>query len=231
MRATMVKQEPPVTVRLPQAWLWAVILIGAVLGVGAAFAVGPIADWMIRLFDGAPGPLKLAAALPLVWAVPALTLVGALAGAWVAGVWRAENPVVEVGADSIVVHDGGGGRHVERAQLAEAFTDGRDLVLRGADGGEHVRTRVDSGLAERLRSAFEQHGYPWRGTVDPHESTYTVWVDNAPDLDERTHALLRKRQRAIADDRTGAADGAREELQARGISVRDRGKAQQYRKV
>ncbi|MCX4985453.1 hypothetical protein [Streptomyces sp. NBC_00572] len=231
MRATMVRHEPPVTVRLPEAWLWGVILVGAGLGAGAAFAVGPVADWIIRIFDGVPGPLKLAAALPLVWAVPALTLAGALAGAWVAGVWRAENPVVEVGADSIVVHDGGGGRHVERARLAEVFTDGHDLVLRGADGGEHVRTRVDSGLAGRLRSAFEQHGYPWSGTVEPHESAYTVWVDGTPDLDESTHALLRKRRRAIADDRTGAADEAREELQARGISVRDRGKAQQYRTV
>ncbi|MFD3993477.1 hypothetical protein [Streptomyces sp. NPDC058583] len=227
----MVKQEPPVTVRLPEAWLWVVILVGAGLGVGAAFAVGPVADWMIHLFDGAPGPLRLAAALPLVWAVPVLTLVGALAGAWVAGIWRAENPVVEVGADSIVVHHGGGGRHVERAQLAEVFTDGHDLVLRGAGGEEHVRTRVDSGLASRLRSAFEQHGYPWCGTADPYESAYTIWVDNTPGLDERAHALLRKRQRAITDDRTGAADEAREELQARGISVRDRGKAQQYRKV
>ncbi|MFD9242157.1 PH domain-containing protein [Streptomyces sp. NPDC059556] len=227
----MVKQEPPVTVRLPEAWLWVVILIGAGLGVGAAFTVGPVADGMIRLFDGAPGPLGLAAALPLVWAVPVLALVGAVAGAWVAGVWRSENPVVEVGADGVVVHDGAGGRHVARAQLAEVFTDGRELVLRGADGGEHVRTRVDSGLAERLRSAFEQHGYPWRGTVDPHEAAYTVWVDNTPDLDERAHALLRKRRRAIADDRTGAADEAREELRAQGISVRDRGKVQQYRTV
>lgn len=217
--------------RLPDAWLWVVILLGASLGVGAAFAVGPVADWTNRLFDSAPGPLRLVAALPLAWAVPVLTLVGASAGAWLAGVWRAENPVVEVGADSVVVHADGGGRHVGRAQFAEVFTDGHDLVLRGADGEEHVRTRVDSGLAGRLRSAFERHGYPWCGTVDPHESAYTSWVDHTPDLDESAHALLRKRRRAIEDDRTGAADAAREELWARGVSVRDRGKSQQYRTV
>ena len=227
----MDKHEVPVTVRLPGAWLWGVVLVGAGLGIGAAFAVGPVADWMIRLFDGVPGPLKLVAALPLVWSLPVLTLVGALAGAWVAGIWHAENPVVEVGPDSVVVHDGGGGRHVERARLAEVFTDGHDLVLRGSDGREYVRTRVDSGLAGRLRSACERHGYPWCGTVDPHESAYTVWVDGTPALDESTHALLRKRRRAIADGRTGAAEEAREELQSRGISVRDRGKAQQYREV
>ncbi|WP_327159795.1 hypothetical protein OHB11_37440 [Streptomyces zaomyceticus] len=77
----MDKHEVPVTVRLPGAWLWGVVLVGAGLGVGAAFAVGPVADWMIRLFDGVPGPLKLVAALPLVWSLPVLTLVGALAGA------------------------------------------------------------------------------------------------------------------------------------------------------
>ncbi|MFD7296430.1 hypothetical protein ACFV9W_24350 [Streptomyces sp. NPDC059897] len=227
----MVKSEPHITVRLPEAWLWAVILIGAGLGVGAAFAVGPLANWMISFFDGAPGPLKLAAALPRVWAVPVLALVGGAAGALVAGIWRGENPVVEVHADGVVVHDAAGSRHVERARIAEVFTDGRELVLRDADGLENVRTRVDSGLAGRLRSAFEQQGYSWRGTVDPHEADYTPWVDNAPGLDERTHTLLRKRQRALADDRTGAADEAREELRAIGVSVRDRDEVQQYRKV
>ncbi|MEU8786094.1 hypothetical protein [Streptomyces sp. NPDC048637] len=226
----MVKHEPPVTARLPKAWLWAVILGGAALGLGAAFAVGPLADWMISFFDGAPGPLRLAAALPLGWAVPALTLVGAVIGAFVAGTWYKENPVIEVGADSVVVHDATGGCHVERARIAEVFTDGRELVLRGADGREPVRTRVDRGLVGRLQSAFEQHSYPWRGTVDPHEADYTTWVDNGPGLDERAHTLLRMRQRALADDRTGAADEAREDLRTLGISVRDRGKAQQYRK-
>ncbi|MBD0420223.1 hypothetical protein H0H10_13795 [Streptomyces sp. TRM S81-3] len=227
----MVKREPSVTVRLPQAWLWAVILGGAAIGLGAAFAVGPLADWLISRFDGAPGPLRLAAALPLVWAIPVLTLVGGVAGALVAGTWHDENPVIEVGADSVVVHDATGGRHVERARIAEVFTDGRELVLRDTDGREHVRTRVDSGLAGRLQSAFEQQDYPWRGTVDPHEADYTTWVDNVPGLDERAHALLRKRQRALADNRTGAADEAHEELRALGISVRNRGKVQQYRKV
>ncbi|MFF9320201.1 hypothetical protein ACF1BP_29095 [Streptomyces sp. NPDC014735] len=227
----MVKREPTVTVRLPEAWLWAVILGGAVLGLGAAFAVGPLADWMTSLFDSAPGPLRLAAALPLMWAVPVLTLCGGVAGAWLADTWRKENPVIEVGADSVVVHDATGGHHIEQARIAEVFTDGRELVLRDADGTEHVRTRVDSGLVGRLQSAFEQQRYPWRGTVDPHEADYTAWVDNGPGLDERAHTLLRMRQRALADDRTGAADEARDELHTLGISVRDRGKTQQYRKV
>lgn len=227
----MVKRESAITVRLPQMWLWAVILIGVAIGVGTAFAVGPLADWMSGLFDGGPGPLKLAAALPLVWAVPVLALVGGVAGALVAGAWHDENPVVEVGAEHVVVKEGKGGHHVERARIAEVFTDGKELVIRDEDGREALRTRVDSGLADRLRSAFEQQGYPWRGTSDPHEAEYTAWVDNGPDLDERTHALLRTRQRALADDRNGAADEARDELRALGINVRDRGDAQQYRKV
>lgn len=228
----MVKSEgDAVTVRLPQSWQWAMILAGAALGAGAAFAVGPLADWMMSLFDGAPGPLKLAAALPLVWAVPVLGVVGGGVGLLLAATWQGENPVVEVGADSVVVHDATGSRHVERARIAQVFTDGRELVIRDEDGREHIRTRVDSGLAGRLRSAFEQHGYAWRGTADPHEAEYTAWVDNAPALDERTHALLRTRQRALADDRIGAADEARDELRALGINVRDRDKAQQYRKA
>ena len=227
----MVKSEGAVTVRLPQSWQWAMILAGAALGAGAAFAVGPLADWMTGLFDGAPGPLKLAAALPLVWAVPVLGVVGGGVGLLLAASWQGENPVVEISTESVVIHDSTGSRHVERAQCAEVFTDGRELVMRDEDGREVLRTRVDSGLAGRLQSAFEQQGYPWRGTVDPHEADYTAWVDNGPDLEERVHTLLRTRQRALADDRAGAADEARDELRALGINVRDRGDAQQYRKA
>jgi hypothetical protein len=227
----MTGHAPSVTVRLPETWLWAVILTGAALGLGAAFALGPLAGRMLGRFDVTPGPLRPAAALPLPWAVPVLTLCGGAAGAWVADSWRKENPVVEVGAGGAVVHDAAGGRHVDRAGIAEVFTDGRELVLRDADGHEHVRTRVESALAGRLRCAFEQQGYPWRGTVDPYEADYTVRVDNGPGLDERAHALLRTRQRALADDRTGAAAEARDQLRALGVSVRDRGRTQQYRKV
>lgn len=227
----MSKPGPTVTVRLPGAWLGAVVLTGAVIGFGAAFAVGPVADWLMDLFGGAPGPLRLAAELPLGWAVPVLTVVGGVGGALLAGAWSDENPVIEVGAGSVVVRQGAGSRHVERAEVAEVFTDGRELVLRGADGREHVRTRVESGLYGRLREAFERQGYPWRGTTDPHEAEFIPWVDNGPGLDERAHALLRTRQRALTDDRSGAADEARDELWELRISVRDRGKAQWYRRA
>ncbi|MER8031121.1 hypothetical protein ABTZ78_19420 [Streptomyces bauhiniae] len=231
MSASMSKPGPTVTVRLPGAWLGAVVLVGAALGLGAAFAVGPVADWLMGLTGGAPAPLRLAAALPLGWAVPVLTIVGGVGGALVAGAWSDENPVIEVGAEGVVVRQGGGGRQVERADVAEVFTDGRELVLRGADGREHIRARVEGALVGRLRDAFERQGYPWCGTSDPSEAEFITWVDRGPGLDERAHALLRTRQRALADDKSGAADEAREELRALGVSVRDRDKAQQYRRV
>lgn len=227
----MAKSDSPDTVRLPESWLWGVILCGAALGLGAAFAVGPLADWMTDLFDSAPGPLRVAAALPLGWAVPVLGLVGGAAGAGVAHTWRKDNPVIEVGAESVVVQDATGGQHVERTRIAQVFTDGGELVLRGADGREHVRTRVDDALNGRLRATFERRGYPWCGTADPHEAEYTTWIDDGPELDQRAHALLRSRKRALADSRNGAADEAREELWTIGISVRDRGETQQYRRL
>ncbi|MGV9318088.1 YqeB family protein [Streptomyces sp. NPDC003660] len=231
MSTSMSKAGPTVTVRLPGAWLGAVVLAGALLGFGAAFAVGPVAHWLMDVFGGAPAPLRLAARLPLGWAVAVLTVVGGVGGAVVAGAWKDESPVVEVGAGSVVVRRDGTGRHVERADVAEVFIDRRELVLRGADGREHVRTWVESALNGRLREAFERQGYPWLGTTDPHEAEFIPWVDHGPGLDEPAHALLRTRQRALIDEKSGAADAARDELRALGISVRDRGKAQQYRRA
>ncbi|OLT14015.1 hypothetical protein BJF78_20655 [Pseudonocardia sp. CNS-139] len=222
--------EEPVTVRLPAGWLWLVVVLGAGLGCGAGFAVAPLVGWLVELVGGAPGPLRLAAALPTVWAVPVLTLAGAAGGAWVASVWRRESPAVTIGPDHVLVHQDGAGTHVDQGQVGAAFTDGHDLVLLDHTGGELLRTPGSDLTTDRLRDAFTRFGYPWQGTADPREAEFVTWVDRSPGLDEPAHALLRTRRRALADKRTGAAEEALDGLRALGIAVRDRSGAQQYRK-
>ena len=216
-------------VRIPALWLWALPALGAGLGVGAAFVVGPLVDWLVGLVGGAPGALRLAARLPLSWAVPALAVAGALVGLWLDRAWQRENPEVSVDAAAVVVRVGGDGIQLARERVTEVFTDGHDLVLLGGDGVELARHKVDDVLVRPLQEAFERFGYPWRGTRDPYEGDYLLWTDQSPDLDEPTHALLRARRRALADKHPGEAAEALDRLRSSGLAVRDRRGAQQYR--
>ncbi|HYH29138.1 MAG TPA: hypothetical protein VD903_02035 [Pseudonocardia sp.] len=222
-------EEHAVTVRMPEGWLWLLRAGGAALGCALGFAVAPLVRWLVDLTGEAPGPLRLAAQLPTAWAVPVLTVVGAAAGVYLAVVTRRQSPAVIVAPHHLTVRQGTSARQVDRERVGVAFTDGRDLVL--LDRLEHELVRIDATdlPTRRLVSAFEQHGFPWRGSTDPRETEFVRWVDGTPDLDAATHALLRTRKRALDDERTGAAEDALDELRARGVAVRDRGGVQQYR--
>ncbi|MFC7327602.1 hypothetical protein [Marinactinospora rubrisoli] len=220
-----------VTVRIPTAWRCLVLSAGAVLGFGAAFIVGPVVDGLVRLADGAPAPLRLAAELPLAWAVPVLTATGLVLGAWLLREWERENPVVTVSGEEVVVRRAGVGLRVARDLVDGVCADGHDLVLVDRETVELVRVPADRVLVGGLRRAFQRFGYPWRGQTDPHESAFAAWVDGDPDLGERAHALLRARHRALADKRTGAAEDARDALRDLGIAIRDRRGGQQYRRT
>ncbi|MEU4766182.1 hypothetical protein AB0H12_23280 [Actinosynnema sp. NPDC023794] len=213
------------TITMPATWLWLLRL-----GCAAAFATAPLANWLLDLTGSAPAPLRLAAQLPTAWAVPVLTLLGAATGTWLAATARRESPVVTVRRDHIAVHHDYTALHVPRDRTNAVFTDGRDLVVLDHDAGELARVRATDLPTGALLEAFERFGYPWRGTTDPHETEFTRWIDGTPDLDPATHTLLRTRHRALADKKAGAAAEALDELRAKGIAVRDRDGAQQYRR-
>ncbi|RCV55888.1 hypothetical protein DEF23_00630 [Marinitenerispora sediminis] len=217
--------------RFPRAWRCLVLSAGAVLGFGAAFVVGPVVDGLVRVADGAPAPLRIAAQLPLGWAVPVLTITGLVLGAWIVREWERENPVVTVGGEEVVVRRAGVSLRVGRGLVDGVFTDGHDLVLVDRETVELVRVHADRVLVSGLRQAFQRFGYPWRGEADPHEAAFAAWVDRDPALGEQAHALLRARHRALADKQAGAADDARDALRDLGVAVRDRRGGQQYRRT
>lgn len=68
--------ENSINVSIPRRWIVGMHVSGALLGFGAAFVIGPLVTWLLGFAGDAPGPLRLAAGLPLVWAIPVLTLVG-----------------------------------------------------------------------------------------------------------------------------------------------------------
>lgn len=74
--------ENETTITIPRRWIVGFCVAGAVVGFGAALAVGPFVEWLLSLAGDAPGPLRIAARLPLVWAIPVFTLLGSAVGFW-----------------------------------------------------------------------------------------------------------------------------------------------------
>ncbi|MYW02981.1 hypothetical protein GT354_32865 [Streptomyces sp. SID3343] len=217
---------------MPVVWLWLIVVVGAALGCGVGFGVGPLVRWLIDVTGSAPAPFRIAAKLRTVWAVPVLTLAGTAVGLWVASVAREESPVVTVEADHIAVRKADSGLHLHlvRDRIGALFTDGRDLVVLDRGEAELARVPASDLSNEQLAEACERFDYPWRGTADPREAEFTPWVDGVPDLDEAAHALLRARKHALTDKQSGAAAKALDDLRAAGLTVRDRKGGQQYRR-
>lgn len=80
--------ENEVTVAIPMPWMIGFGIAGAGLGFGSAFVVGPLVNWLLGLIGDVPGPMRLAAALPVEWAIPVLTVAGVCLGALVGRQWQ-----------------------------------------------------------------------------------------------------------------------------------------------
>ncbi|GAA4621150.1 YqeB family protein [Saccharopolyspora hordei] len=219
------------TVRVHRAVLWALGLGCGALGLGLGFLVKPLVHGIIGLVGDAPGPLRLAAALPTAWAVPVLTAVGLAAGAWLAAEAKRDALELVVDHDGVHLEQARAERYLRREDVAAVFLDGRDLVFLDATTRQLARHRASDLPAQQVRAAFERCGYPWAGTADPHEGEFRTWVDGHPDLDDEAHGLLRSRARALTDEQLGTAAELADRLQEIGVVVRDRGGAQQYRRV
>ncbi|MER7016315.1 hypothetical protein ABT324_33230, partial [Saccharopolyspora sp. NPDC000359] len=165
------------------------------------------------------------------WAVPVLTAVGLLAGAWLAAEARKEALELTVDPAGVRLKQQGTERYVRRDQVGAVFQDGKDLVILDASTRQLARHKSSDLSKSQVRAAFEHCGYPWAGDADPHEHEFRTWLDGHPDLDDRTNGLLRARSRALTDKQHGAAADLADQLQAIGIVLRDREGTQQYRRT
>ncbi|WGH90350.1 hypothetical protein QDX23_09535 [Auritidibacter ignavus] len=221
--------ESSITVTVNSKLMPVFATVGAVVGAVATFMIGPVVSWLLERVDSAPTPLRLIDQLPLVWSLPLMTVLGAVGGWIIFGIWNEEVGRVVIDGDEVRVDTKTGSSTFSRQEISQVFLDKEELVLTDATSRELSRTGSDSGLATKLGAAFSAFGYPWRGIGDPRESEFVEWVDRSADLDEPVHALLRARRRALADGKAGEAESLREQLSDRGVIVRDRGDRQQFR--
>lgn len=160
---------------------------------------------------------------------PGAGIAGLCVGVWVGREWQKDCGVTTISAAGVTVTRGGNEHHAAREQISGVFVDRDDLVLVDQLSAELLRTKTDQALVPRLHRAFDELDCPWQGMADPHEREFVTWVDGQCPPDARAQALLRTRQRALADNRSGAAEDARDQLRDLGITNRDN--AQQYRVV
>lgn len=219
------------TVRIPARYTTIFTVGGAAVGLLAAFIVGPLVSWLLGLIGDAPGPLRLAAELPLVWALPVLTVIGAVIGFLIVASWMESAGSIEVGEDGITVHSKDADRYLPKSTSCRVIAENRELIILDEDTRERFRGPVEDEMLPGLRAALREHAYPELETADPYAQDYTTWVEGDGRLDEGSEDLLRARRRALADERPGAAEEALDGLRRRGIMVRDREGRQQYRRL
>lgn len=202
------------------------------LGAGAGWLLKSVAGWVVSL-PWAPlqGPFELADQLITSFGEPQATIgalaVGAVAGLVLAFIAEHESLTVGVSHDQVSLKRGEYSREIGRRSVNAVFLDGKQLVLLGHQTEELARENSDLD-AERLRDAFQAHGFPWLAGGDPHKDEYRLWVEGTPDLPAGADALLAARARALNDD-DGKDDAAalRAELAKLGIVVREE-KTRQY---
>jgi|HigsolmetaAR206D_1030411.scaffolds.fasta_scaffold00177_25 hypothetical protein len=201
------------------------------LGAAGGWVVQWSAGWIASLrYVPWRGLFRLVDSVDEPWASIGALLVGAVVGLLVAAAAARERLTVTVADDLVLLVRGDVTRELRRERVGGVFRDGAQLVLLDTDGGELARESSDL-PADRLRAAFERHGYHWHADGDPYRDEWRRWVGDDADLPAGAGPLLRFRQQAVErNDRRDMAE-LRAELARLGVVVRDERKRQYWRTV
>lgn len=202
--------------------------LGAVLGL----IVRGLVSWLERTVDGSPGPLRIAAQLPVGVAVGVLAVAGLIGGVLLAGIWQHEVVSLTVADDHVELEASGHRRWIGSAEIGEAFLGrGGELTVLDRRGRLLAAASTDGVSGRRIAAAFADAGYRWSGERDPYEADYLRFVDGRDDAEPAVCALLRERAVARAEKREPTAHDLRLRLGDHGVVVRDRGDEQEFRRA
>lgn len=216
----MVELGGGTVVRVPAGERALIALGFPVLGMAAGWGLIAAADWVAGL-DWAPfqGPVKVVSKIPEPWATLGAVALGLVVGVLLVLTAIGERLTVTVRHDAAVLARADSpARSVARGDVAAVFTDGKALVLQGADGAEHAREVSDLRAAD-LRAAFTGHGYPWRDD-DPYAGRFRLWVPDLAGLPEGANALLAARAKALKKHEAEESAVLLAELHRLGVVVR-----------
>ncbi|MBN6039941.1 hypothetical protein [Amycolatopsis sp. 195334CR] len=225
----MTRTSSSTVVALARGWRVLGWLLCPLLGAALLWGLKLAAGWVATLtWFPFQGPFELVASIP----EPAATLgalgIGAVGGLVLAFLGELDLLSLELDATGVVLTRGGESQRFERAAVGAVFFDGGKLVLVGTAGDELARESSDL-PKQRVRAAFEQHGFPWHADGDPYREDYRLWVEGTPELSDRANALLRARKEALTKDQGDEVKELRRELVKAGVFVREEKKRQYWR--
>lgn len=203
------------------------LLLGVVVGGGLGASAGALLRWFESTFDSAPGPIRVAAALPDAVAIGALAVIGLVAGLLLVGRWEEETLVVRIEQDGLHLRHHKRSRWVTRTDVANLYLDRDELVVADSAGRPIATGDVGGVGRRRIARALGAAGYPFCSSGNPHEGRFTVFVEGRDDLGA-TADLLTRRAAALAQDDAARARELRAELGSAGVLVRDRRGEQEY---
>lgn len=118
--------SPTTTIGLSR-WVQAgALLVTTVAGALLGLVVRGLVSWLERTVDGSPGPLRIAAQLPVGVAVGALAVLGLVGGVVLLGTWQHEVASLTVADDRVELAVDGHRRWMARGEIGEAGVVVRD---------------------------------------------------------------------------------------------------------
>ncbi|MGN7455330.1 YqeB family protein [Paenibacillus pasadenensis] len=218
-------------VHLSAADRWILLTVPPALGIALGYFVPAIAGWAAALpWFPLQGPLELIASIEQEWIVLLTAALGLIAGCWLASEAMKDSLAISVSDEEATLKIRHSAQSFPRSEVAAAFIEGKQLVLVGRTGVELAREPYDADPA-RAEQAFIRHGYAWSAAGDPFEGHYRLWVRNAPDLTPALNALLEARELALRGKEADAAREMKREAARLGLSVKDKGTMQYWRKA
>ncbi|XRQ03962.1 YqeB family protein [Actinomadura welshii] len=221
------KDDRPAVLREP---VWSTVgfyIVAALVGAGAGWLLGLLADWLVTLpYAPMKGPARLVGMIPDTL-LPAL---GAAAGLVVGLIAQYEQLVIRLHTSHLVLTRKGCQQRLSREDIGTVCRDGKELVVLGTDGGELARHEcgIDFG---RVADTFTEHGYLW-ADADPYRDDFRLWVPDSPGLYQGANALLKARQKALeGKDTDEDVQMLREELARLGVVVKDEKRRQYVRTI
>lgn len=214
----------------PEAVFHAVVWVGfPVLGAAAGAVLAVALDWVVGL-SWAPfqGPLTLVDELTGTWTLPALVASGLVLGLVFALIAQNDAARVTVGADEVVLNQGGDESTVPREAVATVFEEYGRLVLQDVSGCRPGGVLLEDVSVEKVREAFVRHGYDWV-EKDPYDKEFARWVPGAPGLHSQADAVLGARQEALEKNNGVRSEDFRQELAKLDVVVREDGDRQYWR--
>lgn len=221
---------PTTTVGVSRALQLATVSATTALGAVLGLIVRGLVGWLERTVDGSPGPLRIAAQLPVGVAAGVLTVVGLVGGIVLVAAWQHEVAALTVADDHVELAAGGHRRWMARDEIGEAFL-GRagELTFLDRRGRLLAAASTDGVPKAGIARALTDAGYPWRGDADPYEAEFVRFVDGRDEAPPEVRALLRERAVARAEKRAPTARDLRLRLGEAGVVVRDSGDEQEFR--